>query len=110
MTQMLLNIISVIIGGLGIGSLITFFVQRHDTKKGLESKLYKVEKDSVRVQILLLMFHYKEEDKKELLDCAEYYFKKREDGGLEGDWYLSEMFKRFVKEHDLESPTWLKGE
>ena len=42
---MLLDIISLIIGGLGIGGLITFFVTRYDAKKGLESKLYKVEKD-----------------------------------------------------------------
>ena len=34
---MLLNILSLIIGGLGIGGLITFFVTRHDTKKGLEN-------------------------------------------------------------------------
>ena len=105
---MLLNIISIIIGGLGIGSLITFFVQRHDTKKGLESKLYKVEKDSVRVQILLLMFNYDEEDKQELLNCAEYYFKKKADGGLEADWYLTDMFKRFLAEHKIEKPQWFE--
>ena len=100
------NLISIIIGGLGIGSLITFFVTRHDTKKGLESKLRKVERDSVRVQILLLMFNYHEEDKEELLNCAEYYFKKKEQGGLEGDWYLTDMFKRFLVEHNIEKPSW----
>lgn len=102
----MLNIISIIIGGLGIGSLITFFVTRHDQKKGLENKLYKVEKDSVRVQILLLIFNYTEEDKQELLNCAEYYFKKRSDGGLEGDWYLTDMFKRFLADHNIEKPQW----
>ena len=55
------NIVSIIIGGLGIGSLITFFVTRYDAKKGLESKIHKLEKDSVRMQILLLMFYYSEE-------------------------------------------------
>lgn len=105
---MLLNILSLIIGGLGIGGLITFFITRHDNKKGLENKLYKVEKDSVRIQILLLMYNYQETDKEELLRCAEYYFKKKEDGGLEADWYLTDMFKRFIESHDIKQPAWFK--
>lgn len=103
---MLLNILSIIIGGLGIGSLITFFVTRHDTKKGLENKLHKVEKDSVRTQILLMMYNYTDADREELLNCAEYYFKKRADGGLEGDWYLTDMFKRFLESHNIKQPSW----
>lgn len=105
---MLLNILSLIIGGLGIGGLITFFVSRHDTKKGLENKLHKVEKDSVRTQILLMMYNYTDADREELLNCAEYYFKKREDGGLEGDWYLTDMFKRFLEAHEIKQPAWFK--
>ena len=105
---MLLNILSLIIGGLGIGGLITFFVSRHDTKKGLQNKLHKVEKDSVRTQILLMMYNYTDADREELLNCAEYYFKKREDGGLEGDWYLTDMFKRFLENHNIKQPAWFK--
>ena len=105
---MLLNILSLIIGGLGIGGLITFFVSRHDTKKGLENKLHKVEKDSVRTQILLMMYNYTEADREELLNCAEYYFKKQSDGGLEGDWYLTDMFKRFLENHNIKQPAWFK--
>lgn len=105
---MLLNILSLIIGGLGIGGLITFFVSRHDTKKGLENKLHKVEKDSVRTQILLMMYNYTDADREELLNCAEYYFKKRADGGLEGDWYLTDMFKRFLETHNIKQPAWFK--
>ena len=33
---MLTTILGYILGGLGLGSLIIFFVSRHDTKKGLE--------------------------------------------------------------------------
>lgn len=104
----MLNIISIIIGGLGIGSLITFFVTRHDAKKGLESKLNKVEKDSVRTQLLLMMYNYDVADEKEFLTCAEYYFKKKKDGGLEGDWYLTTKFKRFLEEHNIPKPTWFE--
>lgn len=104
----MLNIISIIIGGLGLGSLITFFVTRHDTKKGLESKLNKVEKDSVRTQLLLMMYHYEATDEKEFLTCAEYYFKKKEDGGLEGDWYLTAKFKRFIEVNGIAKPDWFE--
>ena len=105
---MLLNIISLIIGGLGIGGLITFFVTRHDQKKGLESKLNKVEKDAVRTQLLLMMYNYDPSDLHELLTVAEYYFKKKEDGGLGADWYLTPKFKRFLNEHKIENPTWFE--
>lgn len=33
---MIWNILGIVLGGLGIGSLITFFVKRHDDKKGIE--------------------------------------------------------------------------
>ena len=99
----MLNIISMIIGGLGIGSLITFFVTRHDTKKGLEEKLKKVEKDAVRTQILLMMYNYDPADEHELLTCAEYYFKK-----LEGDWYLTAKFKRFIDQYKIAKPDWFE--
>lgn len=104
----MLNIISIIIGGLGIGSLITFFITRHDTRKGLETKLNKVEKDSVRTQLLLMMYHYEKSDEKEFLTCAEYYFKKKSNGGLEGDWYLTAKFKRFLEEQNIPKPTWFE--
>ncbi len=104
----MLNIISIIIGGLGIGSLITFFVTRYDAKKGLESKLNKVEKDSVRTQLLLMMYHYEDTDEQEFLTCAEYYFKKKKDGGLEGDWYLTAKFKRFIDQHGIAQPEWFE--
>ena len=102
----MLDFISLIIGGLGIGSLITFFVTRYDAKKGLEAKLNKVEKDAVRTQILLMMYNYDPADEHELLTCAEYYFKKKEHGGLEGDWYLTSKFKRFLETNNIEKPTW----
>lgn len=106
---MLLDIISLIIGGLGIGGLITFFVTRYDTKKGLEAKLYKVEKDSVRTQILLMMYNYDPTDEREFLTVCEYYFKDKAEGGLGADWYLSSLFAKHCEKWSIKVPVWFKG-
>ena len=108
----MLNLISLIIGGLGIGSLITFFVTRYDTKKGLESKLYKVEKDAVRTQILLMMYNYDPSDEQEFLTVSEYYFKEKTKGGLEADWYLSSLFVKHCNKWNIDITLlpWFKGE
>ena len=107
---MLMEIISLIIGGLGIGGLIMFFVNRHDSKKGLESKLYKVEKDCVRTQILLMMYNYDKADEHEFLTVCEYYFKEKDKGGLEADWYLSSLFAKHCEKWgiDLALLPWFK--
>ena len=113
----MLEILRWILEGGTLVTLIIFLITRRDNKKEKEDttqsaineinkRMEKQERDSVRVQILLLIFNYHEEDKEELLNCAEYYFKKKEQGGLEGDWYLTDMFKRFLVEHDIEKPSW----
>ena len=123
---MALEILSIAFGGgalvTALITLITFLIKRHDDKsekkddmlaeiKKINKRMDKQEKDSVRLQILLLIYNYHTEDTKELMECAEYYFKKKEDGGLEGDWYLSQMFHRFLVSHHIEIPSWFtKGE
>ena len=53
-----------------------------------------------------MMYNYDPTDEHELMTCAEYYFKPKQDGGLDGDWYLTPKFKRFLAEHEIENPTW----
>ena len=105
-------------------TLIIFLVQRHDTKKdtykklheeleqmqtnlnekdiNLESELKKLEKDSVRTQLLLLMNNYHPEDEHEIMTLAEHYFVK-----LQADWYLTPKFNRFLEKHQIARPEWL---
>ena len=96
------DIIGIILGGLGIGSLITFFVTRHDNKKGLEKQLRKLEKDVLRTQLLLLMKEYDQRDENELLTLAEHYF-----GDLKGNWYMTPKFNRFITDKKISKPEWL---
>ena len=102
MPDWVISIAGYIIGGIGIGSLIIFFIQRHDQKKGLEAKLKIVEKDSVRTQLLLLMYMYKPKDEAELMKCAQHYFVD-----LEANWYMTPLFNRFVQENGIAKPEWL---
>lgn len=106
-------------------ALIVFFIKRHDAKKGwmegfdhklddirkeaekkdkeLEKKLNKLEKDSVRTQLLILMNDYQPEDEHELLQVAEHYFVV-----LKANWYMTPKFNRFLKKNKIAQPEWLE--
>ena len=114
---MALDILSCILGGGSFITLIIFLIKRHDEHKEkndsvlnelktINSRLDIAERDAIRTQILVLISNYDDTDEQELLTCAEHYFKKKEDGGLEGDWYMTSLFKRFCKKHNIELPTW----
>ena len=119
---MTLDIIVGILGGGSLIALITFLIKRGDEKKekkdevlneikGIKKQMQKMERDNVRTQLLLLMNTYQYGDAKEIMICAEYYFKKKEDGGLEGDWYLTSLFQRFCEREQIPLPPWFsKGE
>lgn len=120
-----LNDLIYALGGLGIGSLIIFLIQRHDQRKGLEEsfkklekdvnkqfkkldedftrKFRKLEKDGLRTQILLFMYNYDPKDESELMTAAEHYFKD-----LKGDWYMTPKFNRFIQENNIAKPDWLE--
>lgn len=111
---MLETIITGICGAGWFATLIMFFIQRHDTKaqtdseenkrlNDLEEALKKNEKDNVRIQLLLLMSTYTEEDEHELLTCAEHYFVE-----LKSNWYMTAKFNRFLQKHNIAVPEWFK--
>lgn len=99
MGELIITVVVAIIGS----NLIQFFVTRWDTKRGLKEQLRKLEKDSCRTQMLVMMSDYPDE-KNEIMTLGEHYF-----GTLKGNWYLTELFKSWLKEHDLERPAWLGG-
>jgi len=111
---MLDTIITGICGAGWLATLIMFFFQRHDAKKkedseenqrlnDLEEALKKNEKDNVRIQLLLLMSTYTEEDEHEILTCAEHYFV-----GLKSNWYMTAKFNRFLQKNNIAVPEWFK--
>lgn len=109
MATVITAVVSVIGAIVGSG-LIQYFINRADDKKdklsAIEKKLDKTERDACRTQLLLLMAYYKE-DKSEILTLAKHYF-----DDLQGDWYMSSMFNKWLKLNNIDVPNWfnMKGE
>lgn len=104
----------IVVGGLfGVlttvisSGIIQFFVNRHDNN--IERKVDKIiseqkksEKDSLRVQLLVMM-NLMPEDKDEIMQLAQRYF-----GELKGDWFYSSLFNKWMKDNYIEKPIWFK--
>lgn len=108
-------------------SFIIFMIKRHDEKEGEFKKVndtlkeikdqaesdkdevnkrFKVlEKDIVRTQLLMLMYNYENDDKRELLQVAEHYFVD-----LKANWYMTGLFNRFLEKKGIGKPDWFKTE
>lgn len=102
------TIITVIIAVLSSG-IIQFLITRHDQKKAnpIERKIDKIleeqkksEKDNLRTQLLVMM-NLMADNKEEIMTCAERYFKE-----LKGDWFYSSLFKKWLKDNEVEPPIW----
>lgn len=102
--------LGLIIGFAGtiVGSgIIQFLVNRHDAKKGIESKLDKIideqkkaEKDSLRVQLLVMM-NLMPNNHEEIMTLGQRYF-----DDLKGDWFYSSLFAKWLKDNKIENPVW----
>lgn len=88
----------------GVLAFIQFLIARNDDKQGIKSTLKKLEKDGLRTQ-LLLMILMKPEEKKEILTLAQHYFVE-----LEGNWYMTDIFKKWLKEKGHSNPDWFQTE
>ena len=60
----------------------------------------KSEKDNLRTQLLVMM-NLMSDNKEEIMTCAERYFKE-----LKGDWFYSSLFKKWLKDNNVEPPIW----
>lgn len=114
MEQFIISLVTVLLGS----GLIQFFFTRHDTKEKekLENKLTpiadkldkiineqkKSEKDALRTQLLVMMTVLPN-NHEEIMTLAERYFKE-----LKGDWFYSSLFKKWLKDNDIENPVWFE--
>ena len=102
----IVTIVGAIIGSTALSSLIIFLIQRKDNKqhelKVIIDKLNRLEHDSARTQLLLLI-HDMPENTTEVLTVAEYYFKE-----LKGDWYMSMVFEEWLGNKGIQFPSWYK--
>ena len=100
---MIETIVLAVIGSGALSTVISAIITAISNKNGIKSKVKKIEKDSVRTQLLLMMSDYPEE-KQEILTIAEYYFCK-----LKANWYMTTMFAKWLKKENLERPDWFTG-
>ena len=98
------TIILAVLGSTALSSLIQFLIKRWDDKHNVKDKLTTLEKDTLRTQMLLLIL-LKPEEKQEILTIGQHYFQK-----LKGDWYMTSIFKKWLKESGTEEPEWFEGE
>lgn len=105
MNDLIVGLVGAILGS----GLIQFLIKRSDEKKAnpIEAKIDKIleeqkrsEKDNLRTQLLVMM-NLMSDNKEEIMTCAERYFKQ-----LKGDWFYSSLFKKWLKDNDVEPPIW----
>lgn len=78
-------------------------IERTEGLETLKNKLNKLEKDSVRTQLLLLMSDYSENEQ-EILEVAQHYF-----ADCKGNWYMTRMFTKWLTDNGIGRPEWFKG-
>ena len=120
------DLILVLIANNALWAFAQFLISRHDRKadekngltaalqdinkkledfaKEIKAKLKKQEKDAVRTQLLVLIL-LKPEEEQEILTLGEHYFKN-----LKGNWYMTSIFKNWIKEYKVANPDWFETE
>lgn len=78
-------------------------IERTEGLELLKKKLGKLEKDSVRTQLLVLMSDYSD-NKQEILEVAQHYF-----ADCKGNWYMTSMFSKWLTDNSIGKPEWFKG-
>lgn len=79
--------------------LIKRKLDKDDITKTITKRLDKLEKDSVRTQLLILLsdYYYREE---EIMEVARHYF-----DDLHGDWYMTKMYEEWKLENQKSKQT-----
>lgn len=71
-----------------------------DALSRIEKKLDKLERDSCRTQMMLLMSNYPDKTE-ELMRLAQHYF-----ADLSGDWYMTSLFNQWLEQKHIGKPEW----
>jgi hypothetical protein len=100
--NLITTIVLAILASNGAFALVQFLITRHDTKKNIKGKLDRLEKDGLRTQ-LLLMIMLKGDEKKEILTLGQHYF-----DDLHGNWYMTDIFNKWLEEKGHSKPDWFK--
>ena len=101
---MIETIVLAIIGSGALSTLISAIITAISNRNGVKTKLKKLEKDSIRTQLLLMISDYPDE-KQEIMTLAQYYFQT-----LKSNWYMTTLFDKWLKKNNIERPYWFTGE
>lgn len=102
------------IGSVGLFNLIQFLISRKDKKndalEGIRKDITEIkkgiviaEKDNCRTQMLVLMADYPLQEE-EMLRLAQHYFED-----LDGDWYMTSLFGKWLNLNHIERPKWFNS-
>ena len=102
-------VVGSVLASTGLFTLIQFLITRHDKKnddkQGINKRLVKLEKDSVRLQ-LLIMLKLMPTETQEIMTLAKYYFHT-----LKSNWYLTSLFYKWIREYNKGvKPEWFHTE
>lgn len=102
--EVITTIVLAILASNGFFAMLQFLITRHDTQKNVRDKLIRLEKDGLRTQ-LLLMILLKPQEKQEILTLGQHYFVD-----LKGNWYMTDIFDKWLEEECDSKPSWFKTE
>ena len=97
------TIIVAVLASNGLFAMLQFLITRYDQRKNVKGRLDKLEKDSLRTQLLLLLL-LRPQEQQEILILGERYFKV-----LKGNWYMTSMFNKWLIEHRIAKPEWFNN-
>ena len=99
------NATAILLGVLGSSAfceLVRYYIGRKTSKNEITKRLDKLEKDGVRLQLMVLMSDFPEK-KDEIMEVAKHYFYD-----LKGNWYMTSIYNEWLKKEKIEQPSWLK--
>lgn len=106
MKDLIIPVIAAALGSSALFSFIQFLISRKDnqasTLKRIENSITGLRQDNIRTQLLLMISDYPQ-NIEEIFKLAEEYFVK-----LEGNWYMSAVFNKWLQSQGLPKPDWYK--
>lgn len=102
MSEDILQIILVVLGSSGFCELIRIVLGRWSSKSEIKKRLDKLEKDTVRTQLMTLMHDYPHR-LDEIMEVAHHYFID-----LKGNWFMTSLFTQWLKDNNIDKPDWFK--
>lgn len=100
----MIEIVIAIVGSGALSALIAGVFQIiSDKKQKMDERFKLLEKDVLRTQMLVMLTDYPDE-KSEIMKLAKHYF-----GDLDGDWYMTDLFNKWIKTSGESNPEWFKS-